>query len=268
MGRAAVKKQNWMPLLRWFFAIGLVAAVMALVAAPLQVQAPEAPPPPVLSPTPYGEEDFARENGYLTCLSGESIPGIDVSYHQEDIDWPAVKAAGIEFAFIRVGYRGISEGQIHEDVKARENLAEAAAAGLQVGAYFFSQAITPEEAVEEAELTLQVIRDYSLDLPVVYDWEYVNESARTGAMESQTLQRCIDAFCERITRAGYEPMVYFNPDLCNTLLDLEQVAQYRFWLAMYSDRMNFPYQVEFWQYSDEGTVPGIKGKVDLNLWLP
>lgn len=258
--------------LRWVIALAAVLIVMTVIAVGLKyAPAPLKPeqPAPTLAPNPYTAEDFGYdENGYLTCLSGESIPGIDVSSHQGKIDWPAVKESGIQFAIIRVGYRGYNSGTIHADEMALQNLAEAKAAGLKIGAYFFSQALTAEEAREEARFTLCMLEGVKLDLPMVYDWEYVSESARTGQMDADTLITCVNTFCGEVKQAGYEPMVYFNQELAKTLLDLTALTEYPFWLAMYADAMTYPYKVDFWQYSDEGKVPGIKGNVDLDLYFP
>lgn len=267
------KKADRKIVLRWLVTLGAVLAIMTALAiffkhraAPVE---PDLTATPTLEPNPYGAADFGYdENGYLACLAGESIPGIDVSSHQGTIDWPKVKAAGMEFALVRVGYRGYDTGTLHADEMALTNLREAKAAGLKIGAYFFSQAVTAEEAVEEAQFALAMLDGVEMDLPLVYDWEYVSESARTGAMKPEILLSCVNAFCAEVARAGFEPMVYFNQDLANTLLDISQLAEYPFWLAMYDRQMTFPYKIDFWQYSDEGQIPGIEGNVDLNLYFP
>lgn len=267
------KKANRQLAFRWIVALTAILVIMTGLAIFLKHRAapaePEQTTAPTLAPNPYGVEDFGyNENGYLTCLTGESIPGIDVSSHQGSIDWPKVKAAGMEFAFIRVGYRGYDTGTLHADSLALTNLQQAKAAGLKIGAYFFSQALNVDEAVEEAQFALAMLEGVELDLPLVYDWEYVSESARTGAMEQEVLMDCVDAFCVQVERAGFEPMVYFNQELAKTLLDITKLSDYPFWLAMYTDQMTFPYQIDFWQYSDEGQVPGIEGNVDLDLYFP
>ncbi len=196
----------------------------------------------------------------------EPVFGIDVSAHQGQIDWQAVAESGVEFAMIRLGYRGYETGSLHADEYARRNLEGAKAAGLQVGAYFFSQAVTPQEAREEAELALQVLDGMALDLPLAYDWEYVTAEARTGSVDGETLLACVDAFCTSL--GDYQPMVYFNRELSRTLLDLEKIPQYPFWLAQYESELDFPYAVQMWQYTDSGTVAGIQGPVDLNRRFP
>lgn len=227
-----------------------------------------APTQVTLPPNPYGAEDFAYdENGYLTCTAGESRLGIDVSSHQKDIDWQQVAQSGVEFAFVRIGYRGFTEGGLFPDEYAEYNLREAKAAGLEVGAYFYSQALNEAEAREEAEYCLEFLKDCELDLPLVYDWEYVSGSARTADMDSETLTACAKTFCETVEEAGYEPMVYFNRELDRTLYDLRALQAYPFWFALYSESMDYPYAFDIWQYTNTGTVPGIEGDVDLNLWL-
>lgn len=231
---------------------------------------PTLPPPEA---NPYGRNDFQYdENNHLYSLYGESMAGIDVSKHQGEIDWQQVADSGIEFAMIRVAYRGYGEaGTLVEDPYARANLQGAADAGLDVGVYIFSQALSPEEAVEEAEFLLAIIEEYReiITLPVVFDWERVNrEGSRTeGYEDSRTLTDSTLAFCQRIEEAGFEPMVYFNTFHARNLLHLPEVKQYGFWLALYSDRMRYPYKVDVWQYTDSGKVPGIAGPVDLNVWM-
>ena len=203
--------------------------------------------------------------GYVTCTAGPTRRGIDVSSYQEDIDWERVRAEGFDFAFIRIGYRGYSVGDIFSDERARENLAGAKAAGFDVGVYFYAQAISPEEALEEAQWCLDFLAGENLQLPVVYDWEYVSPSARTGGMDMKTLTECAKTFCTAIENGGYQPMIYFNNHISRDLLDLEELSQYPFWLAQYKDQMNYPYQVDFWQYTESGSVPGIEGDVDIDL---
>lgn len=212
--------------------------------------------------------DFAWENGRMKYLSGEAVQGIDVSYYQGDIDWPQVKASGVEFAFVRVGYRSSQDGQIFEDERAQENLTEAAAAGIRVGAYFFSQAISVQEAAREAEFTLELLRDYELQLPVVFDWEPYGEQSRTDGMTRKQLTRCVRAFCDPVKAAGYDTMVYFNRDLSERLLNVRSLSEYGVWYAQYDRWPDAPCRIDYWQYTDEGTVPGIQGKVDLNLYFP
>ena len=224
------------------------------------------PPPTENVFTPM---DFAYEGDYLTCLTDESYLGVDVSSYQKNVDWEKVREAGFTFAMLRVGLRGYGEaGNMVEDKYVRKNYKNATAAGLKVGVYFFSQAITPEEAIEEAEFVLQIIDGWDLQMPVAYDWECLADDYRTVGVDSRTLTDCTKAFCDRIRQAGYEPMVYFNPSQSRTQLILAELVDYQFWLAMYSDYMTYEYKVDMWQYTNQGSVPGIKGNVDINLWFP
>lgn len=225
--------------------------------------------PFLLEENPYDPEDFVLdENGFMTCLSGESKLGIDVSGHQGEIDWQAVKASGVDFVFIRVGNRGTTEGKLYPDGYAQDYYTGAKEAGLAVGAYFFSQAITVQEAQAEARYVLQQVKQWELELPIVFDWEWVSEDSRTANMDPELLTRCTEAFCQIIENAGFTPMIYFNYSQGLELLDLNRLADYYFWLALYEPDLVFPYRVDFWQYSCEGVVPGISGNVDLNLYLP
>lgn len=263
-------KQNWTVFIRWAVVLAGMLILMTALAVYLKLSPALQPQEtaPTLPPNPYCPTDFAWEEDRLVYLSGRSIPGIDVSAHQGQIDWQAVRSSGVEFAFIRLGYRGYTSGTLHQDEYALKNLRQAKAAGLQIGAYFFSQALSAEEARQEARFALEILGDTPLDLPLVYDWEYVSEEMRTGHMAPQALVECVHAFCGEVARAGYEPMIYFNQELSKTLLDLTQVSEFPFWFAKYSDRMDFPYRIRFWQYSDTGRVPGIEGDVDLNLYFP
>ena len=223
-------------------------------------------PPPEANPIGLG--DFELQDGYLTCLSTPSVLGIDVSVWQKEIDWQQVKAAGVEFAMIRAGWRGSEKGVLAEDEYAQQNYTGASSAGIKVGAYFFSQAISVEEAVEEAEYLLEIIRDWNVEMPIVYDWEFISSDSRTGKMDARTLTECAKAFCNTIKAAGYEPMIYFNKDLSYQQLYLRELTDYKFWLAHYDTVLNYPYKVDMWQYSETGTVAGISVNVDINLYFP
>lgn len=222
------------------------------------------PPPPA---NVFDPEDFGYgEDGYLTCLTGPCERGVDVSSYQGQVDWQAVREAGFTFAIIRVAGRGYGfEGKLYDDLLAQQNYEGAKEAGLKVGAYFFSQAVSPAEAVEEAEYLLEKTAGWELDLPMVYDWEYISETARTAHISARNLTDCILAFCQRIEEAGHEAMVYFNTNQSMDMFYIEEVTQYPFWLAMYSDWMTYPYKIHMWQYTNAGSVPGIAGNVDINL---
>ena len=218
-----------------------------------------------LPENPYSEEDFDYEDRFLTCTAGPCLLGVDVSSWQYDITWPLVKAAGIDFAMIRLAWRGTTEGGMDEDSYARINYQGAKDAGLKVGGYFFSQALTPEEAVEEAEFILKMAEDMEFDMPIVFDWEQTG--GRTANMDPRTLTDCAKAFCQTIQDGGLEAMVYFNVYFACNEIYLEELTDYQFWLAMYNSKMDFPYRIDMWQHTDHGSVPGIEGDVDLNIYF-
>lgn len=264
------KKYNKaLPLIAGLAVVCVLVAAIVLLESSLTGSETEptvaAPTEETLPPNPYSQEDFTYINGYLSCTAGDYTLGIDVSEHQQQIDWAQVAQAGMEFAFVRIGYRGYTQGDVHADEYADYNLREAKAAGLEVGAYFYSQALNAEEAVQEAAFCVDFLKEYDIDLPVVFDWEYVSQEARTGAMDPETLTQCARVFCQAVEEAGYEAVIYANPNLAENLLQMTELTDYRFWLAMYTDSMAYPYKVDFWQYTDAGCVPGIEGAVDIDL---
>lgn len=251
------KRKKIKPIIQILIAVtGVVAVLLALFYRPLPRN-------------PFTPEDFVYEDGFLTCMTVEAVRGIDVSEHQGDIDWEAVKASGVEFAIIRVGYRGYGNGALMADENAQINYQNAKAAGLKIGAYLFSQAISVEEAQEEAEFFLEQIKDWELDLWAVYDWEYISAEARTANVDALTLTKCTKAFLDMVSEAGYQPMVYFNRSQAEKRLFMHVLAEYDFWLAMYHDPIDtFAHRPDMWQYTNTGRVPGINGNVDINLWFP
>ena len=217
----------------------------------------------------YNTDGFYNIDGIRYYHGGdlEGVAGIDVSSYQKNIDWQAVKDAGIAFAMIRVGYRGYTTGELDEDDCFQEHMEGALAAGLDVGVYFFSQALTPEEAEEEAEYVLDKISDYSITYPVVFDWEEVQVQARTDEMNMLMLTSCAQAFCQKVEEAGYRAGIYFNQAYGYEQLNLVSLKDYLFWLAEYDEVPSFAYAFQMWQYTNEGSVPGIEGPVDLNIYF-
>lgn len=218
----------------------------------------------------YDPACFTAANGRVTyAQEGKTaLTGVDVSFYQQDIDWHQVKASGIDFAMIRVGFRGYGpSGLISEDSCFRQNVTGALEAGLQVGVYFFSQAVNVWEAREEANFVLSAIQGYDVTFPVVFDWERItnNSSARTNGLPGSTMTLCAQAFCDTIAQAGYTPVVYFNQDAGYLDYDLDLLKNYGFWLAEYRSVPTFYYHFDLWQYTAKGRVPGIEGEVDLNL---
>ena len=204
---------------------------------------------------------------YYNDPAYETAIGIDVSSHQEEIDWERVAASGVEFAMIRLGYRGYgSEGTLNLDPYFEQNLAGARAAGLKVGIYFFSQAITVEEAYEEAAFVLEHLDGEELDYPLAYDWEPISGvGARTDGLDSVTLTDCALTFCHMAELAGYTPMVYYNNPVGYGRYDLSRLTDYDVWFAQYASRPTMYYDYRIWQYTSSGTVPGIDTRVDMNI---
>lgn len=225
-----------------------------------------------VSANPYISEGFQvdENTGYMSYLYGSYAIGIDVSSHQKKIDWQQVADAGVEFAMIRVGYRGYTAGTINRDPYFVENIEGALAAGLKVGVYFFSQAVTVQEALDEAQYTLQQIRNYPITFPVVFDWERQDaETSRTKDTDEETIVACAIAYCEVVKAAGYTPMFYASPSKAYKM-EMGYLAGYPFWLAHYTKNMapsSYKYHFDMWQYTSHGTVPGIDGRVDVNICL-
>lgn len=195
-----------------------------------------------------------------------SYKGIDVSKHQGEIDWEKVAADGVSFAFIRVGFRGYGSGALVEDECFEENIKGAISNGIQVGVYFFTQAVSEEEAREEAAFVLEKIAPYKVQGPVVLDVEKVSDSeARMNKISTQERTDNTITFLETIKEAGYEVMLYHNMEMGLLMLDLERLEQYDKWFAYYKKEIYYPYAFSVWQYSDKGVVDGITGNVDLNI---
>ncbi len=194
--------------------------------------------------------------------------GIDVSKWNNTINWSNVKKAGIEFAFVRTSYRGTETGKLAMDPKAAVNMSGAAAAGIRVGAYIFSQAITKAEAVQEAEYLLESVKGYNITMPLVFDFEYYSGGRLSKAKLSKRAQTdiCL-AFCDRIKEAGYTPLVYANLSMfTKDLYASEITAKYPAWLARYNNVAGYSGDYDFWQYTSSGKVSGISGNVDMNYW--
>ncbi|MGN1001931.1 MAG: GH25 family lysozyme, partial [Oscillospiraceae bacterium] len=217
---------------------------------------------------PYDQDSFYTEDGrvYYDDDDYDVRYGIDVSFYQKDIDWEAVANDGIDYVIIRAGYRGCSEGELFTDERFYEYIDGATAAGLDVGLYFFSQALNPEEAVEEAEYLLSLIDGYEISYPIAFDWEPLGYSySRTKDYDYSVLTDCALAFCETIEEAGYLSMVYLNPSFAYLRYDLSRLQGETIWLANYTERTDYYYDFQMWQYGSSGQVDGIEGRVDMNI---
>ncbi len=212
------------------------------------------------------EDADGTENMELQFDNGSAKLGIDVSKWNEEIDWAAVKEAGIEFAIIRCGYRGASTGALVIDPRYQENIEGAIEAGIPVGVYFFTQARDEVEAVEEASMVIRLIEDYDVDYPVFLDSESAGGRGRADGLDSDERTRAHRAFLQTIQAAGYETGVYASRNWLNDRLDMTQLSDYRIWLAEYADVPTYDeYYYHMWQYTSKGTVNGISTNVDLNL---
>lgn len=231
---------------------------------------------PINYDLPQHSYDFAKnlvrsEAGLEYQQDGKNIAikGIDVSKHQGNIDWKKVKADGVEFAFLRVGVRGYGdEGKLMVDDTFHQNAKAAINAGVQIGVYLYSQAISVEEAKEEAALVIEQIKDYNITYPVVFDWEEVGTApARTDDVPRDTLTEITKVFCSDIKSAGYHPMIYGNIKWFMKRVDISQLTEYDKWFAQYFNTPFFPYDFQIWQYTASGSVDGITGNVDINMAL-
>ena len=189
-----------------------------------------------------------------------------MSEHQGDIDWNLVAQDGVEFAFIRAGYRGYGTGKLVEDANFDANVQGAQAADIKVGAYIYSQAITEEEVVEEANLVLEKIAPYNMECPIVFDVEKVTGGeGRMNALSVEERTRLTQIFCQTIENAGHRPMLYYNTEMGIMMLELGALEGYDKWFAAYREDFYYPYAHKIWQYSQSGRVQGIQTEVDLNI---
>lgn len=212
------------------------------------------------------EDADGTENMELQFDNGSAKLGIDVSKWNQEIDWEAVKNAGIEFAIIRCGYRGASTGALVIDPRYKENIEGAIAAGIPVGIYFFTQARDEVEAVEEASMVIRLIEDYDVDYPVFLDSESAGGRGRADGLDSDERTRAHRAFLQTIQAAGYETGIYASRNWLKDRIDMTRLSDYRIWLAEYADAPTYDeYYYHMWQYTSKGTVDGISTNVDLNL---
>lgn len=213
-----------------------------------------------------GGDCFVNERGRNDYSGGYRAHGIDVSEWQADIDWDKVAADGIDFAVVRCAYRGYTAGNLIQDAMFYKNIEGALDAGLDVGVYVYSQAITEEEAREEARLAVTMASGYDLTYPIVFDWEHAGAaSARTNNVSADQLTACAVAFCEEVESLGYDACVYSYPSLSYHNYNLADLNDYYFWMAAYYEKPEFYYHFDMWQYMSSGDVDGIEGRVDMNL---
>lgn len=210
------------------------------------------------------DRDATEHTGSFEGLD-KAVMGIDVSSHNGEIDWERVKEAGIEFAIIRCGFRGYSSGSLVEDARFLQNIRAANDAGIPVGIYFFTQAVNEVEAVEEASMVITLCRDYQVDLPVFIDTEGVGGGGRADALDTNTRTLVCKAFCETMEHAGYRTGVYASKNWILGRLDYSQLTKYLTWLAEYKEQATYDGEYQFWQYTSNGWIDGVTGRVDLNI---
>lgn len=196
---------------------------------------------------------------------GNAKFGIDVSKWNKEIDWDKVKRAGVEFAIIRVGYRGSSTGALVEDPYFEKNIRGAIASDIPVGVYFFTQAVNEVEAVEEASMVMQLCQDYNLEYPVFIDTESAGGKGRADNLEAEERTLICDAFCTTLKNAGYDAGIYASRNWLNEKLISDKLEKHMIWLAEYRDVPLYQGYYQMWQYSSSGSIDGIEGRVDINL---
>ena len=210
------------------------------------------------------------ENGYkVYYIDGKlaSCEGIDLSEYQGEVDFEKVKESGIDYVMLRVGGRGYSEqGDIYPDDNFLTYYQDAKAAGLDVGVYFFSQAASVEDGVEEANYTLKRIKGLDIDYPVVFDWEPISDDeARTDGVTGEELTDIALSFMNTVKDAGYRPMWYTNTSLLYYKYDVARLKNYDLWIADYGEFPTAYYNFTMWQYTATSLVPGVDGDVDINV---
>lgn len=221
----------------------------------------------------YETGKFKDEGRFIRYDDGKALKGIDVSEFQGVIDWAQVQSSGmVDFAIIRLGYRGMTQGLLATDEQFEQNYQGATAAGIPVGVYFFSQAITEAEAQAEADYVLSILDGRDLAYPIVFDWENPTpseslpaEALRAYDMSGEDIAAYGAAFCQRVKEAGYNPCFYTNKNMAYRFFDMDKVKDYPIWLAEYQKAPSWYYDFRIWQYTDQGTVPGISTTVDMDI---
>ena len=217
----------------------------------------------------YDYTNLVDSGGLLKYISDGrniSFSGIDISRYQKDVDFNRIKAQGIDFVMIRVGARGYKNGSLSMDEYFDQNINGALEAGLDVGVYFYSQAINVAEAEEEANLVLNAIAEKKVKYPVAFDMEFVdNDSSRIDTLTKDEKTLITAAFANKIKEAGYRPMIYGNKEWLIKRIDISKFTESSVWLSQQEEKPDYPYMFDMWQYSTEGELYGIDGSVDLDI---
>lgn len=253
-----------------FAAVILGVIIIALIGVAIEAAVfPKQPSESSGTSSTYNWDYLSKSNGrfyYTIEGKAQSRTGIDVSEHQGYINWDAVAADGISFAFVRVGNRGLSTGAISQDDYFEYNAKAADQAGIKVGAYFYSQAMTEDEAREEADFVIERLQGHNITYPVAYDHERLADNpGRADDLTPEQMTKNAAAFCARIQEAGYTPMIYGSlKDLLR--YNLPDLARYNIWLAQYNvNSPTFNQYFSIWQYTNTGSVSGVNGNVDMNI---
>ena len=219
---------------------------------------------PALKLNDYDYGLLSKENGIVSYPN--TYQGIDVSKFSGTIDWQKVKDSGVYFAMIRAGYRGYSEGALNKDAYFEENAQGCNDVGIKLGVYFFSQAISVEEAIEEASFVINLCKNYKVEFPICFDMEEISgTNARANSLSKEEVTKITLAFCNTVREAGYTPIIYANSHWIFSKLDLEAVENIDKWYAQYASEPYLPYQFSMWQYTSSATIPGISNNADRNI---
>ncbi len=214
----------------------------------------------------YDLNKLQRQENYMSYEDENytSSFGIDISEHNGTIDFEKVKKAGVDFVIIRAGWRGATEGVLHVDKSVEEYYRGAKNAGLEVGFYFFSQAVSEQEAVEEADYLVSIIRGKNFDIPLAFDYEDFPDG-RISSLSGEERTNIAKAFLERIRMHNYNAILYTNMAWLRDYYVIDEIKNYDIWFAQYYDIPEYPYPFSIWQYSETGNIDGIEGNVDLNI---
>ena len=213
-------------------------------------------------------EEKAGLRRYMENGKKISYVGVDLSKQNGDVNFNSMKAAGVDYVMIRLGGRGYSTGQISLDENFKKNIEGAAAAGLDIGVYFYSQAISQEEAIQEVNFVIQNLEPYRANVkyPIAFDMEFVaNDTARIDSLTKDEKTNIATSFLESVKAAGYVPMIYGDKEWLIKEIDLARLQSYDVWLVQEQELPDYPYQFTMWQYSTEGVVNGVSGDANLNI---
>ncbi len=213
-------------------------------------------------------EDKAGLKRYMENGRETSYVGVDISKHTGKVNFTGLRAAGVDYVMIRLGSRGYSTGQISLDENFKENIEGAIGAELDIGVYFYSQAVSPEEAIQEANFVMQTLEPYRAHVkyPVAFDMEFVsNDKSRIEGLSREEKTTVTATFAEGMKAAGYVPMIYGDKEWLLKEVDLTKLQDYDVWLSQEEDIPDYPYRYTMWQYDTNSIVNGIDGGADLNI---